>query len=70
MDGKHCGCGKGCATFGACLRGKNIRLGDLTGVSGPWEKNLDAYASARRQGMSPASCERVDVEKAKVRSGA
>ena len=70
MIGKHCGCGRGCLTFGACLRGKNIRLGDLQGKTKPWNHDLDEYASARRQGIHPTSTNRADVELAKVRADA
>lgn len=55
-----CTCGQGHATFGACVRAKNIRVGycgikslDLTAQK-KLDRELDAYADAKRQGVQPA----------------
>lgn len=61
MDGTRCTCGKGHETFGACMRAKHIRVGwcqsakglDATDERGK-NRELDLYASARRQGIQPA----------------
>ncbi len=52
---KRCSCGAGCATYGECLRGKNLNLGDLRGATGPHEYELKAYRDARAQGVQPKS---------------
>lgn len=67
IDGdKRCGCGKGCLTFGACLRSKGIQLGDVKGsnVTKRWDANQNAYADARKQGIQPSSPLRADVDRA------
>lgn len=67
IDGqKTCSCGAGHLTFGACLRDKNIRLGDVkgNGTVRKWDSDLDAYASAKKQGIQPSSPLRADVDRA------
>jgi len=56
----RCTCGAGHATFGACLRAKNIRIGYAASARGldrtrekRWDAELAAYADARRQGIQP-----------------
>ena len=63
---KRCGCGAGHQTFGACLRAKSIRLGDVKGdgVTKKWDADQNAYAEARWQGIQPASPLRHDVDRA------
>lgn len=55
-------CSTGCPTqdhesFGACLRAKHLQLNPQlanTGASKAWDKELEAYRNARRQGIQPA----------------
>lgn len=61
MSETRCTCGAGHATFGACIRAKGIRIAycqswknfDYT-RSKAHERELDAYKSARDQGVQPA----------------
>lgn len=56
----RCSCGQGHETFGACIRAKGIRIGwsqsakglDATEEKAKW-RELDAYKSARDQGIQP-----------------
>lgn len=66
IDGdKRCGCGRGHETFGACLRAKHIRLGDLGhGTVKQFDADQQAYADARWQGIQPSSPLRPDVDRA------
>lgn len=65
-------CSTGCinpgshATWGECVRGKALHIGDLKGheTNKKWDSDLDAYASARRQGIQPAGIERDKVDAA------
>lgn len=68
--GKRCGCGRGCETFGQCLRNKGIQIGDLKGrgTNKRWDRNLDGYADARRQGLQPKSTRPNDVKAAVQRA--
>jgi hypothetical protein len=54
---KRCGCGRGCRTFGACLRGKRLHVLDAgqRGITTAWDGHLDRYEWAVRQGIQPAS---------------
>lgn len=63
---KRCSCGAGHLTFGACLRSKNIRLGDVKGdgVNKRWDDDLNAYASARKSGIQPSGIDRPSVDRA------
>lgn len=47
-----CSCGKH-ATFGACIRAKNITVSSDTRKG--WDRELELYRSAREQGIQPAS---------------
>jgi len=66
MMGIRCTCGKGCPTFGACLRGKRITIGDPVTREAVkrWDGNLDSYEKARRNGMQPASTRQRDIDAA------
>jgi len=54
------------ATWGDCIRGKNIQIGDIPGrmVNKKWDADLSAYETARRSGLRPASTDRAAVDKA------
>jgi hypothetical protein len=50
------------ATYGECLRSKNLKVGWAASHKGldrstdkAWEKNLEDYRSARKQGIQPSS---------------
>lgn len=64
---KTCSCGKGCLSFGACLRGKNItntferRSVSTRGV-------LRSYAAARAEGLQPDAVSPSAVDHAKRES--
>jgi hypothetical protein len=67
----NCTCGAGHATFGACLRAKNIRVGYCQSARGldlssekAKERELASYAAARRQGVQPASTFTKDIHHA------
>jgi len=60
MSETRCTCGQGHATFGACLRAKNISVGYCKSHLGQdrtrqreWDRELDLYAGARAQGIQP-----------------
>jgi len=69
-------CSTGCstgphATYGECLRAKNMRTAYMQEWKGKdatrqkrADKNLDAYESARRQGIQPKSTRPADVQRA------
>lgn len=69
-------CSTGCITgghnsFGECLREKKMRIGWCNSAAGidlsrekRWQSDLDAYASARRQGVQPETTWRRDVDAA------
>lgn len=69
--GVTCTCGSGHATFGACLRAKNIAVTYCRSAKN-WDytaekrkfRELDAYAAARRQGVQPESTSARGVETA------
>lgn len=59
------------ASFGECMRNKGIRVAYCNSAGGhdyskqkQWDKDLDAYADARRQGIQPASTDRSSVDEA------
>lgn len=56
------------ATYGACLRAKNLRTSALDGeaisVQKAADKTLDDYAKARSYGIQPASTRAHDVQAA------
>ena len=67
LDGnKRCSCGQGCATFGACLRRKGIRVLDpgQRHITSEWDTHLDRYEWAVRQGIQPASTLREETDMA------
>ncbi len=57
IDGhKTCSCNRGHESFGQCLREKNLHLGHL-GVNHTnrnFDRQLEFYRNARRQGVQPA----------------
>lgn len=60
---KRCGCGRGCATFGECLRNKNLHIGSIMRPSYKnFDTRLDKYTDARRQGVQPTSTKPKDVD--------
>jgi hypothetical protein len=54
------------ATFGACMRAKNVRLGDVGGggIAKGWDSDLNAYADARSAGIQPSGIDRNSVDRA------
>jgi cob(I)alamin adenosyltransferase len=57
------------ATFGECLRAKNLRLShdgkiDHIDAQRKWDKELDSYRSAVSQGMEPESTRTKDIKAA------
>jgi hypothetical protein len=66
VTGTRCTCGAGHLTFGACLRAKNIQVGDLKGhdVNRRGEADLAAYKAARDQGIQPSGIDRRSVDRA------
>jgi hypothetical protein len=66
---KRCSCGKGCATYGECLRGKGIQIGGRDHMHFVRRaRTLGRYESARLQGMQPQSPMSRHVRKAEERS--
>lgn len=69
-------CSSTCATqdhesLGACIRSKGVRVGWANSASGldattekNWDKDLDFYRDARRQGIQPAGTSRDQVDRA------
>lgn len=53
-------------SYGACIRSKGIQIGDLmnTRIQKAGNKNLDAYANARKYGIQPKSTRPSDVQSA------
>lgn len=47
-------------TFGACLRSKGLNIGtvnhDVSATHKAWDKHLNKYAQARRDGLQPTQC--------------
>lgn len=65
----RCTCGAQCATFGECLRRKGIRIGYCQSAKGhdysrqrAWDRELDLYRDARRQGIQPGGTSTVASE--------
>lgn len=64
-DGTRCTCGVGHSTFGACLRAKNLQIGDLgRGAAKRFDSDLQAYADARKAGIQPSGIQRSAVDRA------
>lgn len=61
---KTCGCGLGHATFGACMRDKNLKVD--TGLDGrkAWDAEIQAYKDAHRQGIRPAGTRMPQIRQA------
>lgn len=53
-------------TWGECIRGKNLHIGDLKGhdVNKRGESDLQAYADAKRMGIQPSGIDRASVDRA------
>lgn len=67
LDGaKRCTCGRGCATFGACLRRKRLQFPPAAQrqLTSDWDDHLDRYEWAVRQGIQPSSTLREETEAA------
>ena len=70
------GCTTGCrtkdhASYADCLKAKSLRVAYCNSASGQdataqkaWDKNLDAYREARKQGIQPSSTQRDAVDRA------
>ena len=63
------------ATWGECIRGKGLKISWANSAGGmdltqekKWQRDLDAYANARKQGIQPAGTSRQQVEDAKILS--
>jgi hypothetical protein len=61
-----------CESYGACLKGKGARVAYCNSAGGldytaqkSWDKELDAYKSARAEGIQPAGTKLHQVENAK-----
>lgn len=59
------------ATYGECLRAKNLRVGWAASAKGldltkekKWEKNLEDYRNVRKQGIQPASTSPASIRSA------
>lgn len=54
------------ATYGECLRSKNVRVADVTytAANKKHTKELTSYAEARRQGIQPQSTRQKHIEQA------
>jgi hypothetical protein len=69
-------CRSGCptqdhASWGECARGMGLQIGDLgRGVAAATDRRLDAYASARRQGLQPPSTKLTDSRRTLQLAGA
>jgi hypothetical protein len=62
---KHCGCGAGHQTFGACCRAKNIRIGQVDASEQKrWDAELDEFRAASRQGIQPKTTQLKDIRAA------
>lgn len=65
MTGTRCTCGLGHATYGACLRSKNISIGQVDRTEQKkWDAEISAYRAARRQGIQPMSSKLPDIQAA------
>ena len=61
--------------WGACQRSKNLKIAYANSADGKdytqqkkWDRDLEAYASARAEGIQPAGTKRGHVEAAKILS--
>jgi hypothetical protein len=70
-NGTRCTCGAGHATFGECMRSKNLKIAYCQSHEGidatkqrKWDRELDMYASARAQGIQPQGTKESDVRAA------
>ena len=74
-------CSLGCpnpgshASFAECMNDKGAKVAYANSAGGfdytaqkAWDRNLDAYADAKRQGIQPATTQRKDVEQAVILS--
>lgn len=61
---KTCSCGAGHATFGSCMRAKNLKVD--TGLDGrkAWDAEIVAYKDAYRQGIRPAGTKMHQIKEA------
>jgi len=69
-------CSSGCPTqdhrsLGECLRSKGIRVAYCNTANNQdatqqkrWDRNIEAYKDARRQGIQPKTTKRIDVDAA------
>lgn len=62
---------KDCESYSACLRGKAPRVAYANSAGGydlttqkTWDRDLDAYRAARKEGIQPASTSRESVDRA------
>lgn len=51
------------ATFGQCVRGFGV-LGEPTRHESQWDKELHAYAEARKKGINPAGTSMAKIQQA------
>lgn len=52
---------KDCESYAACLKNMGLQIGDLgRGVAASTDRRLNAYASARAQGLQPPSTKTAD----------
>lgn len=72
MDGKRCGCGSGCKTFGQCVRNKSLRIAYCRSASGydatrqqKWDAELAAYKAARSEGIQPEGTTMKQIDRAR-----
>lgn len=62
MTGTRCTCGAGHSTYGACLRSKNISIGQVDRTDQKkWDAEIKAYRDARRQGVQPMTTQMPDI---------
>lgn len=62
---------KDCESYAACLRGKTVKVAYCNSANGQdytaqknWDRELDAYKDARRQGIEPAGTKMHQIENA------
>ena len=62
-DAYVCPCRAGHPTWGACIRAKNIRIGQVDATEQKkWDRDLALYREARDGGLQPNTTKRADVE--------
>lgn len=71
MSETRCTCGAGHATFGACMRAKNIRVAYCQEHNGrdatrekKWNRELNLYESVRKEGIQPAGTSTSQIREA------